>query len=142
MRLASGIVAIGPEGLIACHVVPGAVNKSIFLDFIQSIVEGGRLSNRTILMDNLCFHKSKEIVDICRTAGVHIQYTPPYSPECNPIENFFSVVKDELREYLKDYSPSSCEAFTEDVHDAVHAASCRVKMENFFEGFLDRAQRV
>ena len=104
---ASGIVAIGPEGIFACHVVPGAVNKLIFIDFIKGMLADGSLSGRTILMDNVAFHKSKEILQLCQDAGVNIEFTPPYSPECNPIENFFSVVKDEFRRYLAESGASA-----------------------------------
>ena len=140
---ASGIVAIGSEGIVACHVVSGAVNKLIFIEFIKGMLSDGSLNGRTLLMDNVAFHKSKEIIQLCQEAGVNIQFTPPYSPECNPIENFFSVIKDEFRRYLAESgAPATFDAFEEVVHDTVHAAACRVSMPAFFDGFLERAALV
>ena len=77
----SGIVAIGAEGILACCVVKGAVNKSIFVDFMSSLSNGSTsIQGRTILMDNIAFHKSKEIIQLCDRIGVDIQFTPPYTP--------------------------------------------------------------
>ena len=139
----SCIVAIGSDGVLACHVVKGAFNKVMFIEFMKEFIATGHLRGKTLLMDNLSFHKSIEIMQMCDSAGLRVQLTPPYSPECNPIENFFSVVKDELRGYLAEYgAPESYLDFEEVVHDCVHSAACRVRMPAFFEGFLDRAAMV
>ena len=139
----SCIVAIGKEGVLACQVVKGAVNKLSFVEFMTTMLCGGSLRGRTVLMDNVAFHKSVDILQLCADHGAHVAFTPPYSPECNPIENFFSVVKDELRWYLADSgSPPTYEEFEDVVHDTVHAAACRVSMPAFFDGFLERAALV
>lgn len=139
----SGIAAIDSTGLLACLLVPGAVNKSIFVGFINDLLESRDLRGRTIICDNVAFHKSREIVQGCETAGVFIQFTPPYSPEFNPVENFLSVVKDELRHHLLASGvPDTFSDFEENVYDVVHAAATRVSMSSFFEGFLHRAGQV
>lgn len=141
----SGIVAIGPEGLLACCIVKGAVNKAIFIEFMTQLTsELNSIKGRTIVMDNIAFHKSKEIVQLCNNCGVNIQLTPPYSPECNPVENFFSVVKDELRTQLAmSGTPETYDEFEDVVTDIVHASAVRVhNMARLFDGFLDRAAAV
>ncbi|KMU92717.1 hypothetical protein CIHG_10503 [Coccidioides immitis H538.4] len=49
------------------------------------------------LMDNASFHHSARIKQMCFDAGVRLLYLPPYSPDLNPIEEFFA----ELKAYTK-----------------------------------------
>jgi len=44
-------------------------------------------------MDNASWHRSEKIVQMCRDAGVVLEFLPPYSPDFNPIEEHFSVLK-------------------------------------------------
>jgi DDE superfamily endonuclease len=46
-----------------------------------------------IVMDNASFHHSERIRQMCAEAGVKLIYLPPYSPDFNPIEEFFSELK-------------------------------------------------
>lgn len=47
----------------------------------------------TLIMDNVRFHHSHKVKDLADQKGLRIVYTPPYSPDFNPIENVFSYVK-------------------------------------------------
>ncbi|OAQ62555.1 DDE superfamily endonuclease domain-containing protein [Purpureocillium lilacinum] len=44
-------------------------------------------------MDNASWHHSEKIQQMCKDAGVVIEFLPPYSPDFNPIEEYFSVLK-------------------------------------------------
>jgi transposase len=44
-------------------------------------------------MDNASFHHTERIKQMCDLAGVKLVYLPPYSPDLNPIEEFFSELK-------------------------------------------------
>jgi transposase len=44
-------------------------------------------------MDNASFHHSDTIERLCVDAGVVLLYLPPYSPDLNPIEEFFAELK-------------------------------------------------
>ena len=46
-----------------------------------------------IVMDNCSSHHSANIKRLCEQAGVELLYLPPYSPDFNPIEEYFSVLK-------------------------------------------------
>lgn len=48
-------------------------------------------------MDNASFHHSERITKICADAGVKLVYLPPYSPDLNPIEEFFAELKTFIR---------------------------------------------
>jgi transposase len=46
-----------------------------------------------IILDNASIHRSQELKDLCRRHGVELSYLPPYSPDMNPIEKTFSMLK-------------------------------------------------
>ena len=47
----------------------------------------------TIIMDNAAFHKKKEIHAMAEAAGHKVLFLPPYSPDLNPIEQDFAILK-------------------------------------------------
>ena len=57
--------------------------------FLQNAQE----KNSVIVMDNASFHHSEQIREMCAKAGVRLIYLRPYSPNFNPIEEFFSELK-------------------------------------------------
>ena len=58
-----------------------------------------------LVMDNAPIHQSKAIDTFIRNRGYRCMYLPPYSPELNPIEQFWSIVKSKVRRdgLKKDY---------------------------------------
>ena len=44
-------------------------------------------------MDNARIHQSIELDQLCEAAGVLLVKLPPYSPDFNPIETSFSILK-------------------------------------------------
>ena len=49
-------------------------------------------------MDNLSFHKSKDIKERMNELGFHYTYTPPYSPQYNGVENVIGIGKKMVKE--------------------------------------------
>ncbi|KAG1165623.1 hypothetical protein G6F36_013265 [Rhizopus arrhizus] len=56
-----------------------------------------QFQNYYLVMDNAPIHQSKEIEELITSRGYRCIYLPPYSPELNPIEQFWSVVKSHVR---------------------------------------------
>jgi transposase len=48
-------------------------------------------------MDNLGAHKGERVRELIQSRGCKLLYLPPYSPDLNPIEEGFSMVKVLLR---------------------------------------------
>jgi hypothetical protein len=46
-----------------------------------------------IVMDNASWHHSEKILQMCRDTGVVLEFLLPYSPDFNPIEEHFGVLK-------------------------------------------------
>ena len=71
-------------------VFEGSVKCATFADFMkQSPFPPGTV----ILLDNHSMHKTKEVKAVAFSKGFELLYTPPYSPEFNPIELCFGIVK-------------------------------------------------
>lgn len=61
-----------------------------------------------IVMDNAPIHIPNLINPIIKKRGYIPVYLPPYSPELNPIEKFWSIVKSKVRRhtYIEEYGNS------------------------------------
>jgi hypothetical protein len=55
-----------------------------------------------LVLDNVRIHHNNEILALTDHFGVLIKYLPPYSPDLNPINEVFSLIKHFLRQH-KDY---------------------------------------
>ena len=53
--------------------------------------------NPIIVMDNVRFHHAQPVVDVVKEYNIEALYIPKYSPELNPIERVFAVVKRRYR---------------------------------------------
>lgn len=86
----SYIVACDNKQILRTYSKSGSVNTDIFLNFLSNL----KLPKKTvILLDNVAFHHSKEVKNLCKSLDYELLYTPPYSPWFNPIEEIFSIVK-------------------------------------------------
>lgn len=70
----------------------GATDSEVFEDFIEQLLchcSKWPEPNSVLVMDNAAFHHLERIEQMCNEAGVKLVYLPPYSPDLNPIEEFF-----------------------------------------------------
>ena len=87
-RLGSnGLVVSGAGGTVTGH----------YINFIKSTLDvldnHEEFKGHYIVIDNAPIHTSKDIERYITSRGYGCIYLPPYSPELNPIEQFWSVVK-------------------------------------------------
>lgn len=55
------------------------------------------LKGSYLVMDNCSIHNSKPMIRKIESRGYRVMYLPPYSPELNPIEQFWAIVKGRLK---------------------------------------------
>ncbi|KAH9450094.1 hypothetical protein Pst134EA_033143 [Puccinia striiformis f. sp. tritici] len=53
--------------------------------------------NSILILDNAKIHHGGRIPLLCAEAGILLMYLPPYSPDMNPIEKVFLVLKSNLK---------------------------------------------
>jgi transposase len=83
------------DGILMFRVFQGSTDASIFEDFTEQLLHCGRWPEpkSVLIMDNASFHHTERITELCSNAGVKLLYLPPYSPDLNPIEEFFAELK-------------------------------------------------
>ena len=53
--------------------------------------------DNVIIMDNASFHRKRKLFEIAKEHYITLIFLPPYSPELNPIENFWANLKHWLK---------------------------------------------
>lgn len=84
-------------GVVAWRAMDGAMTGERFLGFAVEALIPALAAGDVVVMDNLSAHKTKAVRAAFEAAGIGVLYLPRYSPEYNPIELCWSVVKARLR---------------------------------------------
>ena len=64
-----------------------------FVDELLDIMDGDEsLKGSCLVMNNASIYKSKPMIRKIKARSYRIMYFPPYSPELNPIEQFWALV--------------------------------------------------
>jgi transposase len=92
-RTSTFIAGLRHDGIIAPLVMDCPMNGLIFQMYIRDCLAPELRPGETVIMDNLGSHKSPAVRDAIMERGAHLLFLPAYSPDLNPIENFFSKLK-------------------------------------------------
>ena len=84
-------------GLVAWRSMDGAMTGARFLAFVVDALLPALAPGDVLVMDNLSAHKTRAVREALAAGGVTPLYLPRYSPEFNPIELCWAVVKARLR---------------------------------------------
>ena len=93
----SMIAAIAFQGIVASVNLVGAADGLTFEAFVIQKLVPLLWKGACVVWDNSTIHKGGESEKAIRKAGARLINLPPYSPDFNPIENFWSKVKNTLR---------------------------------------------
>lgn len=81
------------EKFLAPILFEGSTNSQWFNKWLEDCLLKKAPEKATIIMDNASFHKSQKTKKIIEKAGHKILFLPPYSPDLNPIEKDFAIIK-------------------------------------------------
>lgn len=81
-------------------IVQGSITAEIFVWWLRNAVLPQLTAFNILVMDNASIHHSLEVKEACAEFGVPIEYLPPYSPDFNPIESTFNVLKAWVRRHI------------------------------------------
>lgn len=56
-----------------------------------------------IIMDNATFHKSAKTKEMIENNGHRLLFLPAYSPDFNPIEQWWAIIKDKVKKYISEF---------------------------------------
>lgn len=109
----SVICAISNTKMIHKEIIYNGVKSVNFLSFIKNLIEKNKIKQKYILMDNASIHHNKHVTEYIEKSGNKILYNVPYTPELNPIELYFSTVKQKFRKQTKRFGKKD---FTESIN--------------------------
>jgi hypothetical protein len=82
-------------------IVQGAVTMHLFENWIENKVLPQLTPGMIIVMDNASIHRSDLVRQLCLGQGIQLEFLPPYSPDLNPIEESFNVLKAWVRRSIR-----------------------------------------
>ncbi len=91
------IAALRHDRIDAPWAFDGPVNGSIFRTYVERVLVPTLRPGDVVVMDNLGSHKSQAVRQALRSAGAHLLFLPPYSPDLNPIDQAFAKLKHWMR---------------------------------------------
>jgi putative transposase len=88
------LAAVSNREVVGWDLFKGSCNSCIFQAFVNSLDMKGR---RCLMMDNVAFHKTKCVASMLSAKVITPLFLPPYSPQFQPIECVFSMIKSQFR---------------------------------------------
>ena len=120
------ICAINNKKVIYYEIIKGSVNSTIYLQFLKNLNK--RCKHKYYLMDNCRTHHAKIVKEHMNKVTNNILYNVPYSPETNPIEQFFNKVKT----YVRKENTETMANIINAIHDAIKTVTPS-DLNNFFK---------
>ena len=87
------IAGLNGKSSIAPFVFYGACNTELFNDWVEVFLIKELKPGQTVILDNASFHKSLRTKELIESVGCNLLFLPPYSPDLNPIEQFWANMK-------------------------------------------------
>lgn len=83
--------------LIAPYIFDGSADAKRFNGWIEKCLLPTLRKGQIVIMDNAPFHKAKRTKQLIESAGCTLKFQPKYSPDLNPIEQQWAVIKRKYR---------------------------------------------
>ena len=87
--------------IIAPLLYHGTMTAELFIKWYQEQLLPSLTEPHVIIMDNAAFHPKKQLDELAVAKGHYFLPLPPYSPELNPIEQFWATLKRKVTELLR-----------------------------------------
>ena len=126
------------DGSVEYDIHSGAINAQILKNFLEEkLTVNDNPNNRTtLILDNVRIHHSQVVKGICQEKGVLLKYLPAYSPQLNPIEEFFSTVKSR---YHANHDPKNT---FEEIKSGIQEAILSIEPNIYFNLFANMRRWV
>jgi transposase len=99
----SFVAAKCSQKILAPMTYKGTCNTQLFEAWVEKILLPELKKGQTIIMDNATFHKSERTKILIESVGCQLLFLPPYSPDFNPIEQFWAWFKMQIREVISSF---------------------------------------
>jgi transposase len=75
----------------------GYCDTNVVLSWVEKMLIPELQPGMVVVWDNASFHQSPKFKMLIETAGCTLLFLPPYSPDLNPIEQWWSALKARIR---------------------------------------------
>ena len=89
--------------LIAPYVFYGYTDARLFNIWLAQCLILELTPGQVVVMDNAAFHKSKRTKELIEGAGCTLLFQPAYSPDLNPIEKQWAIIKRKFAKYKDNF---------------------------------------
>lgn len=93
----SFIAALNKSNVFAPLCFEGTCNTKLFELWVEKLLVPQLIPGQIVILDNATFHKSLKAKGLIEQAGCKVLFLPPYSPDLNPIEQFWAWFKGKIR---------------------------------------------
>jgi transposase len=119
--------ALRRGGISATMVIDEPMDGDVFLAYVEQVLVPTLAPGEIVILDNLGSHKVPGVAQAILDAKASVLYLPPYSPDLNPIENFFAKLKALLRKAAR----RSTEILWEEIAQLLRAVSSQECLNYF-----------
>lgn len=95
------IAALNQRQVIAPFRFEGYCDQDVVNEWAEECLVPCLQPGQVLIYDNASFHKASRLKEILEKVGVAVLPLPTYSPDLNPIENYWAVAKARIRKYRK-----------------------------------------
>ena len=125
-KTATFLAALRNDRIEAPCLFDGPINGERFLAYVKQFLAPRLKPGDIVILDNPGSHKGKAVRQALRAAGARLLFLPKYSPDPNPIEQVFTMLKgllrkagaraydavsDAIAKILKQFPPSECATY-------------------------------
>jgi len=107
MNNLSMIMSLNSNSIIEFDIYDSSIDSYKFFNFISKIIQKLNSQDFIFIFDNVSFHHNKETLNLIKNSNNTYIFTPPYSPNFNPIENVFGIIKNNYRNKYSNISLSN-----------------------------------
>jgi transposase len=87
------------KDFVAPYAFEGYTDSTRFNKWLEECLLPELGQGWTIILDNASFHKGVKTRELVEKAECKLLYLPPYSPDFNPIENQWAILKGHYRTF-------------------------------------------
>jgi transposase len=110
------IGAVRLDGWVTLGTQWKAVKAKDFIAWVRDRLAPCLRLGDIVLLDNLRAHKAPTVADLIARRGAILKFLPPYSPDFNPIEAVWALVK----KYIRAFAPRTAAALRRTARAARH----------------------
>lgn len=89
--------------IVAPMIYDGTTDSVLFEYWFENMLLKSIPKYSIIILDNATFHRKIKLHGLAEQAMCQVLFLPPYSPDLNPIENYWAWLKNKLRNILPYY---------------------------------------